>query len=43
MLYNYDNINLSPAAILAQGTKAMTAKLKMISESIEMYPCKLIL
>lgn len=43
MLYNYDNINLSPAAILAQGTKAMTAKLKIISESIEMYPCKLIL
>lgn len=40
MLYNYDNINLSPAAILAQGTKVMTAKLKLISEPIEVYLCK---
>lgn len=43
MLYNYDNINLSSAALLAQGTKAMTAKLKIISEPIEIYQCKLIL
>lgn len=43
MLYNYDNINLSPAAILAQGTKVMTAKLKLISEPIEVCLCKLTL
>lgn len=39
-LYNYDNINLSPAAILAQGTKVMPAKFQLISAPIEMYPCK---
>lgn len=41
MLHNYDNVNLSPATVLAQGTKAMAAKLKIISEPIEMDPCKL--
>lgn len=43
MLYNYDNINLSPSAILAQGTKIMTTKFKLISAPIAMYPCKLTL
>lgn len=41
MFYNYDNINLSPAAVLAQGTKVMTVDLKLISESTEVYLCKL--
>lgn len=43
MQYNYDNINLSPEAMLAQGTKVMTAKFQLISAPIEMYPCKLTL
>lgn len=41
MLYNYDNINLFPAAVLAQGTKVMTLDLKLISEPIEVYLRKL--
>lgn len=41
MFYNYDNINLSLGAVLAQGTKVMTVDLKLISEPIEVYLCKL--
>lgn len=41
VLYNYDNINLSPAAILAQGSKVMTVDKKLISEPTGVYLCKL--
>lgn len=41
MLYNYDNINPSPPDVVAQGTKVMIVDLKLISEPIKVYLCKL--